>query len=77
MLMQMGLKFTQRVTILQTVSNQKVTLKKLISMLWIAQKLYVRTQSDLCEIYKLFIQNVGKGICLLEKKVYFVYTGNI
>ena len=35
------LKFTQRVTILQTVSNQEVTLKRLISMLWIAQKLYV------------------------------------
>ena len=37
------LKFTQRITIiLQTVSNQEVTLKILISMLWIAQKLYVR-----------------------------------
>ena len=35
------LKFTQPVTILQTVSNQEVTLKRLISMLQIAQKLYV------------------------------------
>ena len=35
------LKFTLRVTILQTVSNQEVTLKRLISMLRIAQKLYV------------------------------------
>ena len=35
------LKFTQGVTILQTVSNQEVTLERLISMLWIAQKLYV------------------------------------
>ena len=35
------LKFTQRVTILQTVSNQEVTLKRLISMMRIAQKLYV------------------------------------
>ena len=35
------LKFTQRVTILRTVSNQEVALKRLISMLPIAQKLYV------------------------------------
>ena len=35
------LKFTQLVTVLQMVSNQKVTLKRLISMLGIAQKLYV------------------------------------
>ena len=35
------LKFTQRVTILQTVSNQEVILKRLISMLRVAQKLYV------------------------------------
>ena len=35
------LKVTQRVTILQTVSNQEVTLKRLISMLWIAQTLHV------------------------------------
>ena len=35
------LKFTQRVTILQTVSNQEVTLKRLINMLRVAQKLYV------------------------------------
>ena len=35
-----SLKFTQRVTKLQMVSNQEVTLERLISMLWIAQKLY-------------------------------------
>ena len=35
------LKFTQRVTILQTVANQDVTLERLINMLWIAKKLYV------------------------------------
>ena len=35
------LKFTRRVTILHTVSNQEVTLKILISMLQIAQKLYI------------------------------------
>ena len=33
--------FTQRVTILQTVSNQEVTIKRLISMLRIVQKLYL------------------------------------
>ena len=36
-----SLKFTKRVAILQTVSNQEVTLKILISMLPIAQKLYI------------------------------------
>ena len=35
------LKFTQCVTLLQTVSNQEVTLKRLISILQIAQKLYI------------------------------------
>ena len=35
------LKFTQRVTILQTESNQEVTIKRQICMLRIAQKLYV------------------------------------
>ena len=35
------LKFTQRVTLLLTVSDQEVTLERLISMLWIVQKLYV------------------------------------
>ena len=35
------LNFSQRVTNLQTVSNQEVTLQRLISMLWIAHKLYV------------------------------------
>ena len=35
------LKYTERVTILQTVSNQEVTLKTLKNMLRIAQKLYV------------------------------------
>ena len=41
------LKFSQRVTILQMVSNQEVTLKRPISMLRIAQKLYDRAYSDL------------------------------
>ena len=50
------LKFTQRVTILQTVSNNEVTLKRLINMLQTDQKLYVWASSDLCEKFKLFIQ---------------------
>ena len=59
------------VTILSTVSNQEVTLNRLISMLWIAQKLYVGAYIDLCEMYN----NVPKGIRLLDKKAFFVYTG--
>ena len=59
--------------ILQTVSNQVVTLKRQLSMLPIAQKLYVRTLSDICDMYKLFIQQY----LLLDKKAIFVYTGKI
>ena len=63
MFMQMfSLKFMQRVTILQTVSNQEVSLKRLISMLPIAQKLYS-------------YHNVAKCIGFLDKKAIFVYTG--
>ena len=40
--------------------KQEVTLKRLISMLRVAQKLYVRAKSDLCEMYKLFIQQYGQ-----------------
>ena len=54
------LKFIQRVTILQAVSNQERTLERLISILWIAQKLYVGALSNLCEMYKLFIQQCGR-----------------
>ena len=52
------LKFTQRVTS-QMVSNQEETLKRLISMLPIAQKLYVVAKNDLCEMYKLSMSNFG------------------
>ena len=52
--------FIQRVIALLTVSNQEVTLKRLINMLPIAQKLYVGAKSDLCEMYKLFIQQCGQ-----------------
>ena len=34
--------------------------KRLISMLSIAQKLYVGAKSDLCEMYKLFIKQCGQ-----------------
>ena len=67
------LKFIQRVTILQMLSNQEVTLNRLISLLWIAQKLYVGALSDLCEMYKLFIQQCGQGIRLLDKKHFCLY----
>ena len=49
-------RFIQRVTILQT----EVTIKRLISMLLIAQTLCVGAKSDLCETYKLFIQQYGQ-----------------
>ena len=70
------LKFTQRVTIFQTASNQEVTLKRLIRMLQITPKLHVGALSDLCEMYKLFIQQcdqrdpsplIGKLFCLFRK----------
>ena len=48
------LKYNKRVKILQTISHQEVTLKRLISMLPIAQNLYVGSLSALCEMYKLF-----------------------
>ena len=57
--------------------------KKLISILWIVQKLYVGAYSDLCEMYKVFIQqccsynNVTKGIRLLDINASLVYTGKI
>ena len=47
-----SLKFTQCATVLYAVSNQEVTLKRLISILPIAQKLYVGALNDLCEMYK-------------------------
>ena len=77
------LKFIQCVTILQTVSNQEVTLKKLISMLRIAQKLYAgRKVIYVRRIYCAY-NDVTKGIRLFDKKQqhflfiqdFFVYTG--
>ena len=47
-------------TALLTVSNKEVTLKRLISMLRIAQKLHVGAYSGLSEMYKLFIQQCGQ-----------------
>ena len=64
-------KFNQRVKILQMVSNQEVTLKRLISMLPIAQKLYIGAQSDLCEMY---IQQCGpkESFSLIKKKQFLL-----
>ena len=50
-------------------SNSKI----LMSMLLIAQKLYVGASSDLCEMNKLFYNNVIKGIRLLDKKQFCFY----
>ena len=60
-------------TILQTVSNQEVTLKILMSMLLIAQRLHVGASSELCEMNKLFYNNVIKGIRHLDKKHLCLY----
>ena len=38
----------------------EITLKRLVSMLPIAQKLYVVALSDLCEMYKLFKKQFGQ-----------------
>ena len=65
------LKFTQRVTILQTVSNQEVTLKRLISILWIAPKLYVGRKLIYVRFINCSHNNVTKGIHLLDKRAFF------
>ena len=57
--------------------GKEVTLKRLISMLRIAQKLYVGALSDLCEMYNCSYNNAAIGIRLLDKKAVFVYTGKI
>ena len=65
------LKFTQCVTILHTVSNQEVIPKRLISMLRIAQKLYVRCKVIYVGCINSSYNNVAKCICLLDKKAFF------
>ena len=69
------LNFTQCVTILQTVSNQEVILKRLISMLRIAQKLYVGRKVVYVRCINCSYNNVAKGIRLFDKKTVFVYIG--
>ena len=71
----MLLVFTQRVTILPTVSNQEVTLKRLIIMLRIAQKLMLGRKVIYVRCISCSYNNVAKGIRLLDKKAIFVYTG--
>ena len=52
-----NVKFTQYATILQTEYYQDVTQKRMLGMLPRAQKLYVGAYlSDLCEMYRVFIQ---------------------
>ena len=62
------LKFTHRVTILQTISNQDLTLERLISMLWIAQKLMLGRKVIYVRCINCSYNNVAKGIPLLDKK---------
>ena len=66
--------FTQRVTILKTVSNQGSNSKK-------TDKHAADCSKAVCVIYVRCINcsynNVAKGIRLLDKKAIFVYTGKI
>ena len=71
------LKITQRVTMLQTVLNQEVTLKRLIGMLSIAQKLYVGAKLIYVSCINCSNNNVAKGDRPLDKKTFFVYIGKI
>ena len=66
-------KFTQHVTILQTVSNQEVTLKRLISILRTAQKLYVGAGTIYVRFINCSYNNVTKDIRLLDKKPFCLY----
>ena len=70
------LKFIQRVTILQTVANQEVTLKRLISLLRIVQKLYVGRKVIYVRCINGSYNNVAKDICLLDKKHFCLYRKN-
>ena len=70
MFMQMFFKFTQRVTILQTVSNQEVIVKRLISMLRIAQKLFVGGKVIYVRCINCSYNIVAKGIRLLNEKAF-------
>ena len=67
------LKFTKRVTILQTVSNQKVTLIKSDNMLPIAQKLFLGRKLIYVRYINGSYNNVAKGICLLDKKAFLCF----
>ena len=68
-------KFTQRVTILQTVSNQEVTLKRLIRMLLIAKSCVLGRKVIYVRCKNCSYNNVTKCIRLRDKKAFFVYTG--
>ena len=67
------LKFTQCATILQTVSNQEVTLKRLISMLWIAQSCMLGRKVIYVRCINCSYNIVAKGICHLDKKHFCLY----
>ena len=55
--------------------KQEVTLKRLISMLRVAQKLYVRAKVIYVRCISCSYNNMAKSIRLLDKKAILVYTG--
>ena len=57
--------------------NQEVTLKRLLSMLRIAQKLYCGLKVISVRCKNCSYNTVTKGIRLLDEKAFFVYTGKI
>ena len=69
------LKFTQRATILQTVLNQEVTLKRLISILGLLKSCMLGRKVIYLRCINCSYNNVARGIDLLDKKAFFAYTG--
>ena len=57
--------------------NQEVTLKRLISMLWIAQKLYVGAEVIYVRCINWSYNNVAKGIRLLDSFISFELTPKV
>ena len=67
------LKFTQRVTILQMISNMEVTLKRLISMLRIDQSCILWCKVIYVRCINCSYNNVAKRICLLYQRHFCLY----
>ena len=69
------LKFTQRATILQTVSNQEVTLKGLLACCGLLKSCILGRKVIYVRCINCSYNNVAKCIRLLDKNAFFVYTG--